>query len=186
LLRRQGRQREDGGDDGESDGPGLVIAARAAGPFLPFLPLWIVNPLEIVEVGKEGRARGGVPALSGGGGAGGGEEGSRRRQRGLFSSPPSSSSAPRRRRPPSLSPGRSFSVRATTCSSHVLAGAESFSVFLNEGDEEEEGGVWFEVASFSRPAAALSLLTLPLVRVLQARFREDSARAVAEAVREGK
>ena len=90
-----------------------------------------------------------------------------------------------RRRPPSLSPGRSFSVRATTCSSHVLAGAESFSVFLNEGDEEEEGGVWFEVASFSRPAAALSLLTLPLVRVLQARFREDSARAVAEAVREG-
>jgi len=83
-------------------------------------------------------------------------------------------------------------VRATTCSSHVLAGAESFSVFLNEGGDGNEGGgsgkgaVWFEVASFSRPAAALSLLTLPLVRVLQARFREESARAVAEAVREGK
>ena len=92
-------------------------------------------------------------------------------------------------------------MRATTCSSHVLAGAESFSVFLDEGsggegegDGEGEGGggggegggVWFEVASFSRPAAALSLLTLPLVRVLQSKFREESARAVAEAVREGK
>ena len=79
-------------------------------------------------------------------------------------------------------------MRATTCSSHVLAGAESFSVFINEGGEgeREKGSVWFEVASFSRPAAALSLLTLPLVRVLQSRFREESARAVAEAVREGK
>ena len=92
------------------------------------------------------------------------------------------------RRPTSLSPGRSFSVKASTCSSHVLAGAESFSVFLNEGSggDGDDKGVWFEVASFSRPAAALSLLTLPLVRVLQARFREESARAIAEAVREGK
>ena len=87
---------------------------------------------------------------------------------------------------------------SASCSSHVLAGAESFSVFLNEGtrrnkeeeddeedDENEKDAVWFEVASFSRPAAALSLVTLPLVRVLQARFREEAARAVARAVREG-
>ena len=185
LLPRR-RQRENN-DENESDGGsknGLVIAARAAGPFLPFLPLWLVNPLEIVEVRKERRARGGVPDLCGGGK--GEEEGLKnRRQPGLFffSSPPSSVS---RRRPPSLSPGRFFSVRATTCSSHVLAGAESFSVFLNESKDGKEKGVWFEVASFSRPAAALSLLTLPLVRVLQGRFRVEAARAVAEAVREGK
>lgn len=52
--------------------------------------------------------------------------------------------------------------------------------------EEEEEEVWYEVASFSRPATALSALTLPLVRALQARFREESARAVAEAVERGR
>jgi len=177
LLRRRREDDSENSDDSETSTSGLVIAAQALGPLLPFLPLWIVNPLKITRVDREGRRRGGVPAH--------GQKEEEEEEEGK------DKERQRRRqnhRPRALVPGRSFSVRASTCSSHVLAGAESFSVFLSGGKrngKNKEDEVWYEVASFSRPATALSVLTLPLVRVLQARFREDSARAVAEAVERG-
>lgn len=192
--RRRSRRKDDGGDDDddrendddddddETRKGGLVIAAQALGPLIPFLPLWIVNPLKITQVCPEGRASGGVPAHAGQ------KEAEEEARDGRIRSHGRWRSQRQTHRPRAVVPGRSFSVRASTCSSHVLAGAESFSVFLSSSSSSSssEGDVWYEVASFSRPATALSALTLPLVRTLQARFREESARAVVEAVERGR
>jgi uncharacterized protein (UPF0548 family) len=77
-------------------------------------------------------------------------------------------------RPPRDAPGRTYAVTLTTLAPHTLAGAETFAVHEVAGT----GEVWYAVASFSRPATLVSLLTYPLVRGLQAAFRAGSAAAV--------
>ncbi|KAG1679615.1 hypothetical protein FOA52_006132 [Chlamydomonas sp. UWO 241] len=76
-------------------------------------------------------------------------------------------------------PGRRFEFAHGCCSGHSLAGEERFGVEWDEGDDS----VWFEIYTVSRPAHAVSVLTYPLVRYYQSRFKEESAAAVVEGLR---
>jgi uncharacterized protein (UPF0548 family) len=74
--------------------------------------------------------------------------------------------------------------------SHFLAGEERFAVewhrppkkkkgFYDQNDDDDLGPVYFEVATFSRPAHPLAALGYPVVRALQAAYRHDATRHVA-------
>ncbi|MFN7117385.1 MAG: DUF1990 family protein [Saprospiraceae bacterium] len=57
-----------------------------------------------------------------------------------------------------------------TLPGHVEAGEELFLVF-----KDEVGNVWYEIKAFSRPRHWLAKIGYPIIRLLQARFRRDSA-----------
>jgi uncharacterized protein (UPF0548 family) len=67
-----------------------------------------------------------------------------------------------------------------TLTDHAESGEELFTVSL----DRETGAVWYRIRAASRPRATLARLGYPVTRRLQARFRRDSARALARAVAE--
>jgi uncharacterized protein (UPF0548 family) len=66
-----------------------------------------------------------------------------------------------------------------TLADHAECGEELFEVFL----DPETGEVKYRIRAVSRPRALLARLGGPVVRLLQARFRRDSAAAMTRAVR---
>ncbi|MFN8302119.1 MAG: YndJ family transporter [Saprospiraceae bacterium] len=68
---------------------------------------------------------------------------------------------------------RRFGFAYGTLPAHLERGEELFLVRL---DEEER--VWYEIRAFSRPGALLARLAYPVVRLLQEKFRQDSAAAM--------
>ena len=66
-----------------------------------------------------------------------------------------------------------------TLTTHAEAGEELFEVFV----DPRTGDVMYRIRAASRPRAALARLGQPVVRLLQARFRRDSASAMKRAVR---
>lgn len=72
----------------------------------------------------------------------------------------------------------SYGFAYGTLADHVESGEERFVVELEAADES----VWYEIRATSRPQAALARLGYPVARLLQARFRRDSAAAMREAV----
>jgi uncharacterized protein (UPF0548 family) len=103
--------------------------------------------------------------------------------------------------PTTMAKGRRFLLAHGCLRSHFLAGEERFSVewrrdggkkkggggrgrgsgFADNNDHDNGGPVYFEVATYSRPAHPLAALGYPVVRGLQAAFRRDAARHVARA-----
>jgi uncharacterized protein (UPF0548 family) len=65
-----------------------------------------------------------------------------------------------------------------TLTNHAECGEEIFEVGLDPAT----GGVTYRIRAVSRPRAVLARVGQPLTRILQARFRRDSARAVRRAV----
>ena len=76
---------------------------------------------------------------------------------------------------------RRFGFAYGTLKDHSESGEERFLVEWNETDNS----VWYDLSAFSRPNAMLAKLAQPLARGLQKRFRQDSMRAMAEAVNRG-
>jgi uncharacterized protein (UPF0548 family) len=70
-----------------------------------------------------------------------------------------------------------FGYAYGTLSNHGECGEELFKVALNP----QTGEVSYVIRAASRPRAALARLGYPLVRRLQARFRQDSARVMQQA-----
>ena len=68
-----------------------------------------------------------------------------------------------------------------TLGTHAECGEELFSVSLNPAS----GDVSYRLRAASRPRALLAKVGYPVPRLLQARFRRDSARAIARAVKSG-
>jgi uncharacterized protein (UPF0548 family) len=66
-----------------------------------------------------------------------------------------------------------------TLTNHAERGEELFEVFL----DDRSGDVMFRIRAISWPHAMLTRLGQPIVRTLQARFRRDSAAAMARATR---
>ena len=64
-----------------------------------------------------------------------------------------------------------------TLTNHAECGEEIFKVELRD-----DGAVAYTIRAVSRPRAALARIGYPFTRALQARFRRDSAAAVARAV----
>ncbi len=64
-----------------------------------------------------------------------------------------------------------------TLPEHAMAGEERFIVEWDRSD----GSVWYDLLSFSRPNGLLSRVGFMLVRALQRRFAEGSARAMERA-----
>lgn len=64
-----------------------------------------------------------------------------------------------------------FGFAYGTLPGHVESGEE---LFLVSKDANEE--VWYEIKAFSKPRHWIAKLGYPLIRLLQARFRRDSAR----------
>jgi hypothetical protein len=58
---------------------------------------------------------------------------------------------------------------------HLLAGEERFRVAMNKNKD-----VTLELFSFSKPANCLVKLAMPMIRPLQGRFFDDSAKAFVE------
>ena len=75
--------------------------------------------------------------------------------------------------------GTEFGYAYGTLSNHGECGEELFKVTMNP----QSGEVSYVIRAASRPRAALARLGYPVVRVLQARFRRDSARVMQQAVR---
>lgn len=73
---------------------------------------------------------------------------------------------------------RRFAFAYGTLPSHIECGEEIFGVILDELDN-----VWYEIKAFSRPRAWFVRLGYPLARLLQEKFRQDSALAVERFVR---
>ena len=73
---------------------------------------------------------------------------------------------------------REFGFAYGTLSNHAEAGEEIFKVSLSE----ETGAVTYQIRAVSRPRALLARVGHPVARTLQARFRRDSARALAGAI----
>jgi uncharacterized protein (UPF0548 family) len=70
-----------------------------------------------------------------------------------------------------------FGFAYGTLPNHAEAGEEIFEVAL----DHTSGAVTYRLRAASRPRAALARLGYPIARVLQARFRRDSARAMEKA-----
>lgn len=66
-----------------------------------------------------------------------------------------------------------FSFTLGTLPQHAVSGCERFSVFL---DEQEK--VWYELTALSKPQHPLVKLGTLVLRLVQARFAEDSVRAL--------
>lgn len=73
---------------------------------------------------------------------------------------------------------RRFGFAYGTLPAHIESGEE---LFLVEWDEENR--VWYEIRAFSRPRYWLAILGYPLARILQEKFRQDSAAAMLAYVR---
>jgi uncharacterized protein (UPF0548 family) len=71
-----------------------------------------------------------------------------------------------------------FGFAYGTLPNHAERGEEIFEIAL----DERSGEVTYRLRAASRPRAALARLGYPIARGLQARFRRDSARAMARAV----
>jgi uncharacterized protein (UPF0548 family) len=77
------------------------------------------------------------------------------------------------------SPGdTTFGFAYGTLANHAEAGEEIFQVSFNAAT----GDVSYVLRAASRPRAALARLGAPMVRLLQAKFRRDSARALRRAI----
>ena len=74
-----------------------------------------------------------------------------------------------------------FGFAYGTLTNHAESGEERFEVFI----DPENGGVNYRIRAVSRPQAALARLGYPVVRMLQARFRRDSAAAMRRATATG-
>lgn len=74
--------------------------------------------------------------------------------------------------------GATFGFAYGTLTNHAESGEEIFEVRL----DPVTGEVTYRIRAVSRPRAALARLGYPITRMLQARFRRDSARAVRRAV----
>jgi uncharacterized protein (UPF0548 family) len=74
-----------------------------------------------------------------------------------------------------------FGFAYGTLTNHAESGEELFEVFV-DGESRE---VSYRIRAVSRPRAALARLGYPITRVLQARFRQDSAAAMWRAVSAG-
>lgn len=66
-----------------------------------------------------------------------------------------------------------------TLPAHMESGEELFLVF-----KDENGYVWYEIKAYSRPRHWLAKLAYPLMRLLQARFRRDSAQQMGDLEKE--
>jgi len=73
--------------------------------------------------------------------------------------------------------GARFGFAYGTLASHAEQGEELFEVCM-----EPNGHVVYRIRAASRPGSALSWLGYPLVRMLQERFRRDSADAMRRAI----
>lgn len=73
--------------------------------------------------------------------------------------------------------GKRFAVGMCSLEGHQLAGEERFAV-----DMLPDGSVWYDVFLFSKPDTLLALVSLPVVKLMQLRYVNDSAAAVAKAV----
>ncbi len=73
--------------------------------------------------------------------------------------------------------GPRFGFAYGTLTNHAEAGEELFEVAL----DPESGDVTYRIRAVSRPRAALARLGYPIARILQARFRRDSAAAMMRA-----
>jgi uncharacterized protein (UPF0548 family) len=73
---------------------------------------------------------------------------------------------------------REFGFAYGTLTSHAERGEESFTVRLSP----DTGDVTYAIRAVSRPRALLARLGYPVTRRLQAKFRADSATAMARAV----
>jgi uncharacterized protein (UPF0548 family) len=73
---------------------------------------------------------------------------------------------------------QTFGFAYGTLTNHAESGEEIFEVHFDAGT----GDVTYRIRAVSRPRAALARLGYPLTRMLQARFRRDSALAVRRAV----
>lgn len=71
-----------------------------------------------------------------------------------------------------------FGFAYGTLTNHAECGEESFEVRL----DSRTGEVTYRIRAVSRPRAPLARLGYPLTRMLQARFRRDSAAAVRRAI----
>jgi uncharacterized protein (UPF0548 family) len=71
----------------------------------------------------------------------------------------------------------SFGFAYGTLTNHAEGGEELFEVFL----EPHSGDVMFRIRAVSWPQTALTYIGQPIVRILQARFRRDSAAALKRA-----
>lgn len=76
-------------------------------------------------------------------------------------------------------PARRFGFAYGTLEDHAEMGEERFTV-----EQLEDGGVWYDLYAFSRPAYWMVRLGYPLARRLQRRFQVDSKAAMERAVRE--
>ena len=74
-----------------------------------------------------------------------------------------------------------FGYAYGTLTNHAESGEELFEVFV----DPETGDVMYRIRAVSWPQAALALIGQPIVRMLQARFRRQSAAAMARATRAG-
>jgi uncharacterized protein (UPF0548 family) len=69
-----------------------------------------------------------------------------------------------------------FGFAYGTLTNHAECGEELFEVFI-----DSSGDVLYRIRATSRPRAALAWLGQPIVRLLQAKFRRDSAAAMKRA-----
>jgi uncharacterized protein (UPF0548 family) len=74
--------------------------------------------------------------------------------------------------------GKRFAVGMCSLEGHQLAGEERFVV-----DMLPDGSVWYDVFLFSKPDTLLALVSLPVVKLMQLRYVNDSAAAVAKALK---
>ena len=73
-----------------------------------------------------------------------------------------------------------FGFAYGTLTNHAISGEELFEVYLDPAS----GEVLYRIRATSRPRMMLARLGEPIVRVLQRRFRRDSAEAMRRAVRQ--
>lgn len=77
-----------------------------------------------------------------------------------------------------ISSNTQFGFAYGTLPGHVESGEERFLIELDTAT----GDVWYDILAFSRPNHPLAKLAYPLVRRLQEKFRQDSAKAMLRAV----
>ncbi|KAG2437870.1 hypothetical protein HXX76_005487 [Chlamydomonas incerta] len=86
---------------------------------------------------------------------------------------------PKLRLPWAPRPAQSFRFAHGCLDGHMLTGEESFSVEMRP-----DGSVWYDILTFSKPLHPLAVGFFPLTRFFQHKFGQESAAALARAVRE--
>ncbi|KXZ48377.1 hypothetical protein GPECTOR_28g784 [Gonium pectorale] len=84
---------------------------------------------------------------------------------------------PRFRLPWQPRPPRSLRFAHGCVEGHMLAGEEGFGVEM-----QQDGSVWYDITTFSKPVHPLAIAFFPLTRYFQTRFTSESARLVQTAV----